>query len=196
MPQRGLRSPNEFTAQYQLHTDATVRLLYTPHPTGALIRHKSSNDITLGEAISFDTMARPTAVSRLREFLERPDRPEGTFSYHAVQGFLFALAAAPELVPPSEWMPIIFGEEDAGYASLEEAKGILGELMNLYNAVNGAMAEVRATLPADCTFRRETLANLDADAPISQWSRGFLRGHQWLDGLPSPPVSRDSPDCP
>ena len=27
------------------------------------------------------------------------------------------------------------------------------------------------------------LANFEDDAPIAQWSRGFLRGHQWLEEL-------------
>ena len=57
----------------------------------------------------------------LKPFLDDPDRPAGTLRYHELQGFLFTVASAPELVPPSEWLPIIFGEADAGYASLDQA---------------------------------------------------------------------------
>ena len=78
-------------------------------------------------------------------------------------------------------MPIVFGGDEAGYESLEEAKTIIGELMALYNSVNATVSADRATLPADCRFRRKGLANLDDDAPIAQWSRGFMRGHQWLE---------------
>lgn len=117
----------------------------------------------------------------LRAFLEDSSRPSDTLKYHELQGFLFAVASAPELVKPSEWMPIVFGEQDAGYASLEEAQAVIGELMALYNSVNAAVFETRAALPSDCQFRRESLANLDDDAPVSQWSRGFLHGHQWLE---------------
>jgi uncharacterized protein len=94
---------------------------------------------------------------------------------------LFAVACAPELVKPSEWMPFVFGEHEAEYASFEEAQAIIGELMALYNLVNGAVFENRAALPPDCRFRADTLANLEDDAPIAQWSRGFLRGHLWLE---------------
>jgi uncharacterized protein len=117
----------------------------------------------------------------LRSFLEHPARPAGTLRYHELQGFLFTIASAPELVRPSEWLPIVFGDHDAGYKSLEEAEAVLGELMALYNVLNDEVGEDRASLPADCVFRTETLANLESDAPVAEWSRGFLRGHQWLE---------------
>ena len=118
--------------------------------------------------------------STLRAFLEDASRPPDTLTYHELQGFLFAVASAPELVKPSEWMPIVFGEQESGYANLEEARAVIGELMDLYNSVNAVVFENRAALPSDCLFRRQTLSNLEEDAPVSQWSRGFLHGHQWL----------------
>lgn len=38
-------------------------------------------------------------------------------------------------------------------------------------------------MPADCVFSDDVLANLDAEAAIGQWSRGFMRGRQWLEEL-------------
>ncbi len=121
----------------------------------------------------------PGAV--LRAFLEDPRRPADTLRYHELQGFLFAVASAPELVKSSEWMPIVFGDHEPEYASLEEAREVIGQLMAVYNSVNATMAEHRAALPTDCAFRNDPLANLEDDAPIAEWSRGFLRGHQWLE---------------
>jgi hypothetical protein len=57
----------------------------------------------------------------------------------------------------------------------------VGELMALYNSINEAVVEDRAALPADCVFRTPTLANLEDRAPVAEWSRGILRGHQWLE---------------
>jgi uncharacterized protein YecA (UPF0149 family) len=65
------------------------------------------------------------ATLSLKDFLAHPARPAGTLSYHELQGFLFAVLSAPELIRPSEWMPIIFNERDAGYATLEEANEIV-----------------------------------------------------------------------
>jgi uncharacterized protein len=127
----------------------------------------------------------------LRSFLDHPARPAGTLRYHELQGFLFTIASAPELVRPSEWMPIVFGDHEAGYESLAEAKAVLGELMALYNSINEAVGEDRAALPADCNFRAETLANLEDTSPVAEWSRGFLRGHQWLEESWEPYVPDD-----
>ena len=121
--------------------------------------------------------------SALQAFLTHPSRPTGTLRYHELQGFLFTVASAPELIRPSEWQPIIFGDKDAEFASLEEAQEIIGQLMVLYNAINAAVMDSPTLLPADCPLRDDVLANFDDVAPIAQWSRGFLLGHQWLEEL-------------
>ena len=119
----------------------------------------------------------------LRAFLEHPSRPAGTLSYHELQGFLFTVVSAPELIPASEWLPIIFAGEDIDYASVEEAEGVIGQIMMLYNTTNRAVRNPPTLLPADCPLRDDVLANFEQDAPMAQWSRGFLRGHRWLEEL-------------
>jgi len=133
-------------------------------------------------------------ASPLRAFLEHPARPSGTLRYHELHGFLFTIASAPEFVRPSEWMPIVFDEKEAGYATLEEAKEIIGELMTLYNEVNAAVVEEHVALLTDCAFRDEVLANLEDSAPVAQWSRGFLIGHRWLEESWDPYIPKDLDD--
>ena len=119
----------------------------------------------------------------LRTFLEDPSRPAGTLRYHELQGFLFTVVSAPELIPMSEWMPIIFAGEDVDYGSVEEANAVIGQIMTLYDAINGAVLDSPTLLPGDCPLRDDVPTNFEDDAPIAQWSRGFLRGHQWLEEL-------------
>ncbi len=121
--------------------------------------------------------------STLQAFLAHPSRPAGTLRYHELQGFLFAVASAPELVLPSEWHPVIFGDKDADFASLDEAQEILGQITALYNSINAAVLDAPTLLPADCRLWDDVLANFEDAAPMAQWSRGFLLGHQWLEEL-------------
>ncbi len=121
--------------------------------------------------------------STLQAFLADPARPAGTLSYHELQGFLFTVASAPELIPPSDWLPIIFAGEEVDYASRDKAQEILGQIMVLYNAVNAAVRDAPTRLPADCPLRDDVLANFEDAAPMAQWSRGFLLAHQWLEEL-------------
>jgi yecA family protein len=130
-------------------------------------------------------------LAALESFLESRKRPEGTFRYHELQGFLFAVTSSPEMIKSSDWLPMIFNDQEASYASLQEAQQVIGEIMALYNAINASAMSERATLPADCAFRQPVLANLDDDAPISQWSRGFSEGHQWLEEIWEPYLAEE-----
>ena len=105
----------------------------------------------------------------LKPFLDDPDRPAGTLRYHELQGFLFTVVSAPELIPPSEWLPIIFGEADAEHATLDQAQEILGQIMALYNAVNAAVLDPPTLAPQGLPLRDAVLANFEDDAPMAQW---------------------------
>ena len=119
----------------------------------------------------------------LQAFLEHPSRPAGTLRYHELQGFLFTVVSAPERIPPSDWLPIVFSDQEVDYASRDEAQEILGQIMVLYNTVNAAVMDAPTLLPADCPLQDDVLANFEDAAPMAQWSRGFLLGHQWLEEL-------------
>ena len=119
----------------------------------------------------------------LAHFLDDPARPANTLRYHELQGFLFAVVSAPEVISPAEWLPRIFGEAEAGYATRDQAQAIVDQIMALYNTINDAVRDPPAVLPPDCPLRDDVLANFPDTAPMAQWSRGFLQGHQWLDAL-------------
>ena len=102
-------------------------------------------------------------------------------TYPQLAGFLFSMANAPELIPPSEWIPMAFNDQDAGYETQGEAEQVLQAMMALYN---DSCLERRAgstTLPPGCEIRAQPLDNLADDAALSQWARGFLTGHTYLD---------------
>ena len=72
----------------------------------------------------------------LTKFLESPERPEGTLRFHEFQGFLFAITCSPEIIAPSEWLPMIGNDASLNFADESEAQEILGLVMTLYNEIN------------------------------------------------------------
>jgi uncharacterized protein len=122
-------------------------------------------------------------AARLRAFLQAPQRPAGTMSYCELAGFLFAVACAPEPVPPSEWLPLVFGEDEANYQDLHEVETIMQAILGLYNRINREVVEGRVALPPGCEMREAAMANLEPDAPLGAWARGFAEGHHWLEEL-------------
>jgi yecA family protein len=118
--------------------------------------------------------------THLKAFLARPSNPPGVFSYHALQGFMFAVASAPRLVEPHEWLALVLG--DAIHALLEgaESQPVIDELRDLYLEIDARAARGAVALPPDCPMAPEPMANLDPASPLSQWSRGMYAAHDWL----------------
>jgi uncharacterized protein len=123
----------------------------------------------------------PAGEAALEAFLTHPSRPEGTLSLGQVRGFLFAVAAAPDLVQPSEWVPCIFAGEEPEFENMDEVQRIMGTLLSLYNEANDVVQTEGERQPRGCTFREDLLSNLEPDAEVSLWSRGFVAGHTWLE---------------
>lgn len=120
-------------------------------------------------------------IADLSRFLADPLRPAGTLRFHEMQGFLFAVACSPELVPPSAWLPAISDEEDIGFEDEADAQRIMGLMIVLYNEINDSVLERSGSLPPGCEFRANVEDNFDEEFPISLWSRGFMMGHDWLE---------------
>jgi uncharacterized protein len=124
-----------------------------------------------------------THAAFLNRFLTAHQRPKGTMTYPQLAGFVFSVACAPELIPPSEWLPIVFDDQEANYETLAEAEQVLQAIMALYNNCSRRGMEGSASLPPGFEIRAKPLDNLDADAPLSHWARGFVMGHTYLGEL-------------
>lgn len=120
-------------------------------------------------------------AGKLRTFLASPQRPPKTMTYHELHGLLFALVCTPDLVKPSEWLPLIFGDEDVNFGDKEEVNEIFGALMALYNQISSEVQTGRVALPKSCRVDPAPLANLEPAAPLREWSRGFQHGYIWLE---------------
>lgn len=112
------------------------------------------------------TSAQATVLTR---FLSSPQRPKDTVTYPQLAGFLFCLANGPELIPPSEWIPLVFNDQEARYETQDEAEQVLQAMMALYNDCIRERTIGGVSLPPGCEMRPWAMDNLNADAPLSQW---------------------------
>jgi uncharacterized protein len=112
----------------------------------------------------------------LHSFLADPSGPNLP-SPDEVCGFIFAVAGAPDLVPPSEWLPEAFGGEMPEFENIDQAQAVMNELMEVYNGAVAGGFKAKRQAPR---LLREPLANLDEEAAAARWSRGFHRGYGWM----------------
>lgn len=117
----------------------------------------------------------------LARFLSSPQRPKDTLTYPQLAGFLFSLENGPELIRPSEWIPMVFNDQEAQYETKDEAEQVLQAMMALYNYCVRERPEGTVSLPPDCEMRPWAMDNLSADAPLRQWAQGFSIGYDYLE---------------
>jgi uncharacterized protein len=84
-----------------------------------------------------EALAREITVDRidleaLDKFLMSNRSPPDSMMLSELDGFLTGLAIGP-MVPPSEWLPLIWGGDAPEFADLDEANAILAHMMARYN---------------------------------------------------------------
>ena len=57
-------------------------------------------------------------------------------------GFVAGLIVCPEMIPPSEWWPVVMDDGGPGFEDLEDFESIIGTLMEHYNQVAGVLARL------------------------------------------------------
>lgn len=115
----------------------------------------------------------------LTAMLALAPEPEKTFTLEELTGFIFGLAMTPDIVPPSEWMPIIFGGDSAEYESKEQAQDMVSCLMNIYNRFTDDFHNNALNFP----FKIETSQEKQLEL-VYEWVSGFeeaiaLREELW-----------------
>ena len=101
--------------------------------------------------------------------------------YCEMAGFLFALACAPELVRPSEWIPEVLGESMNAFGSLAEAQDAMNLVMALNNHINREVLEGNPALPAGIAVHELAIENFGPEAPLGRWAHGYSGGQMWLE---------------
>ena len=74
----------------------------------------------------------------LDAFLMSGRAPENSMGLSDLDGFLTAIVVGPELIMPSEWLPVVWGDEEPTFDSTEEADRIHSVIMARYNEIIAA----------------------------------------------------------
>ncbi len=115
----------------------------------------------------------------LKSLLAMTQEPDDTFSYEELLGYMFGLAMTPDILLPSEWMPIIFGGELPPFDSVDQMQAMTGNLIQVYNNFIADFNNDKLKFP----FKIDKLKDQQF-AALYEWVSGFeeaiaLREELW-----------------
>ena len=108
-------------------------------------------------------------LDALEEFLSSDDSPEECMDLSELDGFLAGLIVGPEAVPPSEWLPMIWDNEDPGFADETQANAILGAILGRYNEIADSL-DAEPVEYAPVFWQDFTGATI-----VEDWAIGFMQ---------------------
>ena len=109
----------------------------------------------------------------LKEFLQISGLQNKLVSEAETIGFVTAMAAAPHLISPSEWLPCLWGDnEDAPFEDGAQFEQYAHLIVELWNQTRERLLEGSWTWPEGCS--------LDEKDIVTESTRGFAAG--MLDG--------------
>ena len=94
-------------------------------------------------------------------------------NYFFIQGYLMGLGALPQLLPPSEWQPDLFG--DINLQKESELK-YLESLMALYNQSMDKVIQNELKMPTKCSLSKQDYRDsLKPNMPLPSYCKGVLQ---------------------
>lgn len=110
-------------------------------------------------------------LDTLAEFLGKAKGGKA-MNLEALDGFFAALIAGPEVVPPSEYLPEVFGgdmSQTCEFTGIDQANEILGLMMRHWNTIAATLKNGDVHLPI-------LLEDRDDVSQGGDWAHGFMRG--------------------
>lgn len=106
--------------------------------------------------------------STLKNYLNLAPNPEGTFTFEELQGYLFGLAMTPGMLLPSDWVPVIFGDELPHFDTENQVETMHSCLIQVYSKLSANFQDQQLEFPFD-------LNNLDTESieELYAWVSGF-----------------------
>ena len=110
----------------------------------------------------------PIDLDALDDYLMSDHAPDDSMGLSDLDGFLTGVVVGPELIPPSEWLPVVWGGAEPEFETQEEMRTVLGTIMGRYN-------EIAACFNSDPDeFDPIFWEGPEGEVIASDWAGGFL----------------------
>jgi uncharacterized protein len=110
----------------------------------------------------------PIDLEALAQYLNSDHAPDDCMGLSYLDGFLTGIIIGPETILPSEWLPVIWGNEEPEFVSAAHMQTMISLIMGRYNEiVTGFNSDPEIFEPI--FWKRPT-----GEAIVMDWAAGFL----------------------
>jgi yecA family protein len=112
-------------------------------------------------------------LDRIDDDEDAEDKDEGIFDISTLDGFMTAIVSGPRTLPPSQWLPAVWGDFEPIWESKEEFEEIFSLMVRHMNVIAATLIE------APEEFEPMFLAREVKDKVylvVDEWCEGYLRG--------------------
>ena len=109
----------------------------------------------------------------LDDYLSSDVSPEECMMVSDLDGFLTAIAIGPESVDPSQWMPVVWRNEEPAFKDTDQAELIIGMIFARYNEILSSLDE------SEDDYCPVFWESEDGSVIAMDWAEGFMEGVQF-----------------
>ena len=113
----------------------------------------------ISDLIDFDT---------LDDYLMSDHAPDDSMGLSDLDGFLTGIVVGPELILPSEWLPVIWGGDEPVFQTEDEMRTVLGAILGRYDEI------IRCLHLNPDDFDPIFWEGPEGEVIASDWAGGFL----------------------
>ena len=120
-------------------------------------------------------------ISELEDFLlerfddeeDHPDKDEGILDLSELDGYFAAIVSSPQLIPPSVWLPAMWGDFEPNWRNKKEAEKIMGLMIAIMNSINSDFLDSKSQYQP--LFEHREVEDVTY-VIVDEWCFGYMRG--------------------
>ena len=112
-------------------------------------------------------------LDRIGEDIDTKGRDEGVLGISELDGLFTAVASGPVMTPPSQWLPVVWGDFEPEWNTVADYERIATLLMRHMNTIAGQLLEQPDDF--DPIFMEHVVED-KAYTIVDEWCEGYSRG--------------------
>lgn len=134
----------------------------------------------MNETAKLDEPLSDADYDQLETFLASSGVPQDCMDLEMLDGFLTAIVSGPEMIQPSEWLPVVWSDSQRSvspvFADNDQASNILSLVLRLQNGIARTLRESPTRFKPLLYHAEDNAKGEKAPPEASAWCEGYMTG--------------------